>query len=110
VGPCGAEAAARSGFDLVLTDLAMPGADGMAVAREVRRSAPATRVILMTGYGELRRQICEEWGGDEAAVDSWLSKPFDGPALLRRIEEGLHPTADAGGDEPVRLALRAAGA
>jgi DNA-binding response OmpR family regulator len=67
-------------------------------------------VILMTGYGELRRQICEEWGGDETAVDSWLSKPFDGPALLRRIEEVLHPAADAGGDEPVRLALRAAGA
>jgi PAS domain S-box-containing protein len=109
VGPCGAEGAARSGFDLVLTDLAMPGADGMAVAREVRRSAPATRVILMTGYGELRRQICEEWGGDETAVDAWLSKPFDGPALLHLIEEVLHPTAGAAEDGgPVRSPRRAA--
>jgi len=80
--------AGRPGFDLVLTDLAMPGADGMAVAREARRRAPRARVILMTGYGELRRQICEEWR-DEAAVDAWLSKPFDGPALLDLIEEVL---------------------
>ena len=38
-------------FDVVVTDLAMPGTDGEAVAVEVKRTTPSTPVILLTGYG-----------------------------------------------------------
>lgn len=37
-------------FDLVLLDIIMPDADGMAMAREIRLTHPQTAVILMTGY------------------------------------------------------------
>jgi CheY-like chemotaxis protein len=37
-------------LDLVLTDLLMPGADGIAVLRHVREISPQTLVILMTGH------------------------------------------------------------
>jgi CheY-like chemotaxis protein len=50
----GEDAIARVGaeaFDLVLTDLAMPGLTGWDVARAVKRVAPSTRVILVSGFG-----------------------------------------------------------
>ena len=37
-------------FDLVLTDLSMPEMDGWAVAGEVRRRWPETKIVLTTGY------------------------------------------------------------
>ncbi len=37
-------------FDLVFTDLAMPEMDGWAVAREIRRRWPDTKIVLITGY------------------------------------------------------------
>src|SRR5262249_54359530 len=38
-------------FDLVLTDLAMPGMNGWEVARAVKRASPHARVILVSGFG-----------------------------------------------------------
>ena len=37
-------------FDLVFTDLSMPGMDGWAVAGEIRRRWPAVKIVLITGY------------------------------------------------------------
>lgn len=89
------------GFDLVITDLAMPGADGMVVARAVRRTWPSTRLMVMTGYGERRRDAGAAWD-EELAVDAWLAKPFDCDELMERIESLLeqeepeHPEASTG--------------
>ena len=38
-------------FDVVVSDIRMPGADGMTLLREVRRSRPDIEVILMTAFG-----------------------------------------------------------
>jgi PAS domain S-box-containing protein len=40
----------RSRYDLVFTDLAMPGMDGWAVASEIRRRWPEVKIVLITGY------------------------------------------------------------
>ena len=40
-------------FDLVLTDLRMPGPDGLALVERLTREDPPTLVILMTAYGSL---------------------------------------------------------
>lgn len=40
-------------YDLVLTDLKMPGIDGLALLAEVRKRSPETVTIMMTGYGSL---------------------------------------------------------
>lgn len=40
-------------FEVVLTDLGMPGMDGTQVAREVKRLSPQTQVIILTGWGDL---------------------------------------------------------
>lgn len=40
-------------YDLVMTDLKMPGVDGLAVLEEVRRTSPSTVTLMMTGYGSV---------------------------------------------------------
>jgi len=43
----------RGNFDVVLTDIRMPGMDGMALTEWIKRTRPDTDVIVMTGYGSL---------------------------------------------------------
>ncbi len=38
-------------FDVVITDLGMPYVDGREVAREIKKTAPGTPVVLMSGWG-----------------------------------------------------------
>jgi signal transduction histidine kinase/CheY-like chemotaxis protein len=40
-------------YDLVLTDLKMPGIDGLQVLEEVRKTSPSTVTVMMTGYGSV---------------------------------------------------------
>ena len=45
------------GFDLVLTDLKMPGLDGMALLRKVRAEQPEVEVIMMTAHGTVDNAV-----------------------------------------------------
>jgi DNA-binding NtrC family response regulator len=60
-------------FDVVVTDIQMPGADGFAVLREVKRRAPATEVVLITAYASVPKAV---EAMREGAYD-YLAKPFD---------------------------------
>ncbi|MGB8510964.1 MAG: ATP-binding protein [Pyrinomonadaceae bacterium] len=77
------ERLARESFDLMLTDLSMPGVDGLTLAARARRLAPGMRIVLATGYGQ------DTPGGlppDASLVDDVVSKPFrfsDLETLLR---------------------------
>jgi CheY-like chemotaxis protein len=44
-----------SGFDVVLTDIVMPGADGIALAKGLRKRKPDLPIVLMTGYSKEAR-------------------------------------------------------
>jgi two-component system response regulator HydG len=75
----------QEAFDVVLTDLRMPGLDGMEVLRAVRAASPDTQVIVMTAYGTI-----------ESAVDAvrqgahdYVSKPFKEEELLLRVGRAL---------------------
>ena len=59
-------------FDLVITDLQMPGATGIEVLKETRRIHPDTLVILITGFASLEtaRQAIREGAYD------YITKPF----------------------------------
>lgn len=66
--------ASATPFDAVITDLGMPGVDGRQVASTVKRRAPGTPVVMLTGWG---RRMTED-GEMPANVDHLLGKP---PAL-----------------------------
>jgi signal transduction histidine kinase/ActR/RegA family two-component response regulator/HAMP domain-containing protein len=60
-----------SPFDVVITDLGMPGIDGRKLASSLKIEAPQTPVIMLTGWGDLMRQE----GDIPTTVDALLSKP-----------------------------------
>ncbi|MBA2381774.1 MAG: response regulator [Chloroflexi bacterium] len=72
-------------IDLLVTDLVMPGLNGIEVARGLRRDRPALRVILMSGYAV---EALRDEGLDETSVDL-LAKPFTAAELLERVAASL---------------------
>ncbi|MBV8393888.1 MAG: response regulator [Alphaproteobacteria bacterium] len=78
-------------FDLLLTDVVMPGMNGKALADEVSRRWPATRIVFMSGYTD---NALVYQGRIESDVHL-LSKPFrksDLAAMLRLALDGRQPT------------------
>ncbi|MFH2091592.1 MAG: response regulator [Pseudomonadota bacterium] len=67
----------KNWFDIVLTDIRMPGMDGISLLKHIKKRTPATEVILITGHGDLKLAI-ESLKLD--AVD-FISKPID-PNIL----------------------------
>lgn len=72
-------------FDLVATDLGMPGLSGWEVARGCREISPGIAVILLTGWGA----VLDPREAEEAGVNRILKKPFDMGDLLQAVEELL---------------------
>ena len=60
-------------FDMVLTDLRLPGIDGMEVLRSVRKSRPDTSVVMMTAYASIDSAVAAMKEGAE----DYVAKPFN---------------------------------
>ncbi len=76
VAPTGEEAVERfkeKEYDLVITDIKMPGIDGMEVLQEAKRLHPMTEVVVMTGYASLESAVESMKKG---AAD-YITKPFN---------------------------------
>ena len=69
-------------LDLVLTDLLMPGADGIAVLRHVREMSPQTLVILMTGHASVETAV----DAIRLGAQDYLLKPLIFTDVLRKIQ------------------------
>ena len=88
--------------DLVLSDIKMPGRDGVSLLDCVRERWPSTRVILFTAYGTI-----------ESAVDAmkrgafdYLTKPFDNEELLVVTQRALKEIQDEEEIARLRAELR----
>lgn len=70
-------------IDLVITDLVMPGMDGMMLVRNIKRTHPSVRTIIITAYGtDESRHEAEALG-----VSCYLAKPFDLSYLRSKVRE-----------------------
>jgi len=74
-----------SAYDLLLTDIAMPVMDGIALALKVSSDYPNVRILLMTGYGVERQRAY----GLTDLVHVVLDKPFGLEALKVAIAQTL---------------------
>lgn len=72
-------------FDLVLTDLRLPDADGIWLLTEFKKINPALPIVLMTGYSDVNTAVKAIKNG---AVD-YISKPFNPEEVLLVIENAL---------------------
>jgi DNA-binding response OmpR family regulator len=71
--------------DIVLTQIQMPGPDGLQLLHRIKEHDPSVPVIVMTGYrSEKTRKRALALGADE-----YLYKPFHMDDLLEMIEELL---------------------
>jgi two-component system NtrC family sensor kinase len=74
-------------FDLLLTDVVLPGLNGRQLADEAKKRDPALKVLFMTGYS---RNAIVHHGRLDPGVHL-LQKPFTRDELGRRIREMLNP-------------------
>ena len=76
-------------FDLVITDLTMPGLDGVAFGRRLLQIQPRLAIILTTGYsGRMTAEKVRKLGFREL-----LSKPCTARVLAETVQRVLHPPA-----------------
>ena len=78
---------------LVITDLAMPTLDGLALVRVMRNLNPAVRILAMSGLADQQERFHRQ-----PSNCSLLVKPFTAEALLSTVHELLvSPESVAGG-------------
>jgi len=93
-GPEGLAYLEHNRADIVFTDLRMPGMGGIEVVRSVARLAPATRSIVLTGYGTIGSAV----EAIRAGAADYLTKPFKIDEIRVAIEKLL--AADKPDDQP----------
>ncbi len=75
----------RSDFDLLLTDMIMPGMDGETLIRKAREAYPNMKSLLMSGYSE---DMARHGSSENNDLD-FLAKPFELNQLLNKVKEVL---------------------
>ena len=79
-------------FDVLLTDLSMPGGDGLFLLREARALRPELPVLLMTAFGSVRSAV----EAMKLGASQYLTKPVDPDELILQVERALESTRLAG--------------
>jgi excisionase family DNA binding protein len=74
-----------AGYDLLITDLKMPGIDGLTVIREARRMKSDLPVVIITGYSTEASAI----EAVNLGVSGYLTKPFRVPRVLAVAAKAL---------------------
>jgi two-component system response regulator AtoC len=93
--------AAEEDFDVVLSDVRMPGFSGVELVGQLRRLRPGTPVVLMTAFGSIDSAVEAMRTG---AFD-YLTKPFEPDAVILAVERALAHRALALENEQLRRAV-----
>ena len=72
-------------FSLLLTDVAMPGMDGLSLAREAKRLRPGIPIVCCTGFGDARA----ERTAAEIGVSAFIRKPIDFDHYAKTIRAAI---------------------
>jgi len=77
------EALNQAEFDLLITDIVMPGLDGIALALKVARDHPNLPILMMTGYSA----ECQRVHNLEELICRVVTKPFSLERICTAVEE-----------------------
>ena len=77
--------------DLLLLDVMLPGKDGFAICREVRKSSNIP-IIMLTARGD----VIDRVSGLELGADDYIGKPFEPRELVARVQAILRRSDSAG--------------
>ena len=81
-GTQGIEAIRQRPFDLVITDLRMPGADGLTVLRATKEQSLSIEVVVITGHGSVETAV----NAMKFGAFDYITKPFQMDELLLIVE------------------------
>ena len=98
-GLAGSETFAERHPDLVITDLAMPRADGYAVIAAVRRLDEATPILVLSVRGEEEDKV----RALDLGADDYVTKPFSLRELLARVRTQLRRSGAGAAPEVLRF-------
>ncbi len=90
-------------YGVVLTDLRMPGMDGMDLLRTIKALRPETEVVIMTAFGTIERAV---EAMREGAYD-FVTKPLKRPLLVRSVGRALEKASLQAENQQLRAELDA---
>ncbi len=98
----GIAAVKRSEYHLVITDLKMPGVDGIEVLKSVRNLSPSSSVVILTAYGTLDNAL----EAMRLGAYDYITKPFKLQELLIVVGNAMNRTILKEENEELRRILR----
>lgn len=87
---------AETKVDIVILDLGLPDADGMALLVDLRRAGDLLPVLVLTARGDEAAKVAAL----DAGADDYVTKPFGVPELLARIRSALRHGVQLKGAPP----------
>ena len=72
-------------IDLILSDLKMPGKDGIELLKEVKTISPESKVIIITAYGEMNSYL----EAMNIGAFDYINKPINRDELLQMVARAL---------------------
>ena len=77
------EKLAGQNIHVVILDVKMPGMDGIATLKEIKRSHPLVEVIMLTGHATVESAV----DGLKSGATDYLMKPTDIEELMKKVDE-----------------------
>src|SRR6188474_673083 len=81
-GTEGLEVLRQKAFDLIITDLRLPGVDGLTVLKATKDKSPETEVVMITAHGSVESAV----GAMKLGAFDYITKPFQMDELLLIVE------------------------
>ena len=89
------------GPDAIISDIRMPGSDGLSMLKQLKSTHPDTPVLIMTAFSDLDSTVAAFEGG----AFEYIPKPFDVDAVIEQTRRACTSRADAAAE--MRSATRA---
>ena len=82
--------------ELAVVDLRMPGRSGLTLLRDLKELAPATRILVLTGFGSIATAL----DAMRLGATNFLPKPADADDILAAFERSAAPVFESAETEP----------